>query len=175
MEQKPASLMKTSLTYGIYLGIATILVSVVLYVMGFTFERWAQYSTLPVTIIGIILAQLGYRKQLGDEMTYGQALGVGLMTAIFASVLTAIYTYLLYTVIDTSLHEQLIIFTEQKIVEQGKVPEEQLDMVMNITKKFLHPAALTAQVVFYGAIGGLIIGLLTSIFTKKNPSDEVPE
>ncbi len=175
MEQKPASLMKSALIYGLYLGIASILISVVLYVLGYTFEKWVQYTTYPILLIGVILAQLGYKKVLGGEMTYGQALGVGVMTVIFASVLGSIYTYLLYTIIDPSLQEQLRLFTEQQIIEQGRVPEEQLDTVLEMTAKFQKPWIISISAIFGSALIGLIISLITAIFTKQNPSDEVPE
>ncbi len=175
MEEKPVSLMKSSLTYGLYLGIVSILLSVVIYVMGYTFEKWVQYTTYPILIGGIIWAQLAYRKALGGEMTYGQALGIGTMTVIISGVLSAIYVYLLYTVIDPGLVEQLRLVTEQQIVEQGKVPEEQLDAVMEMTTKFQQPWIMALMAIFVGGFLGLIISLITGIFTKKNPSDEVPE
>jgi len=167
--------MKSALTYGLYLGIVTILVSVVFYVLGFTFEKWIQYPTYVILLAGVILAQLTFRKALGGEMTYGQAFGVGVMTVIFSSVLGAIYTYLLYTVIDPSLQEQLRLFMEQKLIEQGKVPEEQLDAAIEMMSKFQKPIILSVSSIFGGALTGLIISLITSIFTKKEPSDEVPE
>ncbi len=175
MEQKPVSLMKSALTYGLYLGIATILVSVIFYVLGFTFEKWVQYPTYIILLAGVILAQLNFRKALGGEMTYGQAFGVGVMTVIFSSILGAIYTYLLYTVIDPSLQEQLRLFMEQQIIEQGRVPEEQLDATIEMMSKFQTPLIISISSIFGGAITGLIISLITSIFTKKEPSDEVPE
>jgi len=174
MEQQPTSLWKSSLTSGLYLGIVLILVSVVLYVAGLTFETWVQYISYPILIAGAAYAQISYRKSLGGEMTYGQALGVGVMSIIFASVLSSIYAYILYTVIDPSLLEQIRLMTEQKIIEQG-VPDEQLDTAMNIAMKFQTPAAIAIMGIFGGALIGLIISLITAIFTKKNPSDEVPE
>ncbi|MCY1719138.1 DUF4199 domain-containing protein [Prolixibacteraceae bacterium Z1-6] len=174
MEEKPVSLMKSSLTYGIYLGIVSILLSVVIYVLGYSFEKWVAYAAYPVIIAGVVLAQLSYRKTLGGEMTYGQAFGVGVMTVIFSSVLSSVYTYLLYAVIDPSLIDQLRLATEQQIVEQGKVPEEQLDAVVNMMTKFQKPAIMAVLGIFGGALIGLVISLITAIFTKKNPSDEVP-
>jgi len=174
MEQKPASLLKSSLTSGIYIGIVLILVSVILYVANLTFETWAQYVTLPVIILGAVYAQLNYRKSLGGEMTYGQALGAGVLALIFASVLSSIYVYLLYTVIDPSLLEQVRIVTEQRIVEQG-IPEEQLDQVIEMSMRFQQPGIMAIMGVVMGALFGLIISLITAIFTKKNPSEVVPE
>ena len=174
MEQKPTSLWKSSLTSGLYLGIVLILLSVIFYVAGLTFETWVSYISYPVLIAGAVYAQLSYRKSLGGEMSYGQALGVGVMSIIFASVLSSIYAYILYTVIDPSLLDQMRVMTEQKIIEQG-VPDEQLDTAMNIAMKFQTPAAIAVMGILGGAFIGLIISLITAIFTKKNPSDEVPE
>ena len=70
MEQKPVSLLKSSLTSGVYLGIVLILVSVILYVAGLSFASWAQYVSYPVLIIGAAWAQISYKKALGGEMTY---------------------------------------------------------------------------------------------------------
>ncbi len=175
MEQKPASLFKSSLTSGIYIGIVLILVSVVLYVAGLTFETWAQYVTWPILILGAIYAQINYKKSLGGEMTYGQALGAGVLALIFASVLSSIYAYLLYTVIDPSLVDQIRIVTEQRLVEQGNIPEEQLDQVIEMSMRFQKPGIMAIMGIVGGALIGLVISLITAIFTKKNPSEVVPE
>jgi hypothetical protein len=123
---------------------------------------------------GIILGQLAYKKALGGTLTYGQAVGVGVLTMVFASLISGIYTYLLYAVIDPSLQEQLRIFTEEQIIQQGKVPEEQLEMAVNMAAKFQTPPIMFAMAVVGGAFIGTIISLITAIFIKKNPSDEVP-
>lgn len=175
MEQKPASLFKSSLTSGIYIGVVLILISVILYVAGVMFETWAQYTTWPILVLGAIYAQLTFRKSLGGEMTYGQALGVGVLALIFASVLSSIYVYILYTVIDPSLLEQVRIMTEQRLVEQGNIPEEQLDQVIEMSMRFQKPGIMALMGIFGGALIGLIISLITGIFTKKNPSEVVPE
>jgi len=174
MEQKPASIWKSSIMSGIYLGIALILVSVVFYVTGNSFSKAAQYVGYPVMIIGIILAQLSYRKSLGGFMSYGQALGIGVLTMVFASLLSGIYTFLLYEVIDPDLQEQMRIFTEEQIVKQGRVPEDQIDTAVEMAAKFQTPLVMFLTAIFGGAFMGLIISLITSIFTKKNPSEEVP-
>ncbi len=174
MEPKPVSLWKSSLTSGLYLGIVLILLSVIFYVAGLTFETWVAYISYPLLIAGAVYGQLSFRKSLGGEMTYGQALGVGTMTIIFASVLSSIYSYLLYAVIDPGLLDQVRIMTEQTLLERG-IPEEQLDASINIAMKFQTPPALAVMGVLGGALIGLIISLITAIFTKKEPSDEVPE
>lgn len=175
MEQKSTSVWKSASVSGIYLAIALILLSVVFYVTGNTFSKMAQYLSYPIMIAGIVYGQIVYKKELGGTLTYGQAFGAGLLTMIFASVLTGIYSYLLYDIIDPSLQEQLRIFTEEQIISQGKVPEEQIEMAVEMTTKFQKPIFMLVISPFGGALIGSIISLITSIFIKKNPSDEVPE
>ena len=174
MEEKSVSIWKTSLTTGVYLAIVMILVSVIFYVTGNPFSKVAQYLSYPLMIGGIILGQLSYKKALGGTLTYGQAIGAGVLTMVFASVISGIYNYLLFTVIDPSLQEQMRIFTEEQIIKQGRVPEEQLEMAVNMTAKFQTPVMMFVIGIVGGAFIGLIVSLITGIFIKKNPSDEVP-
>ena len=175
MEQQSSSVWKSALTTGVYLGIVFILTSVVFYVMGNPFSKVAQYLTYPIIIAGVVLSQISYKKTLGGEMTYGQAFGVGLLTMVFASIISGIYTYLLYEVIDPSLQDQLRIFTEEEIMRKGQVSEDQMEMVVDMATKFQKPPIMAAMAVVGGAFIGTIVSLVTAIFTKKNPSDEVPE
>jgi hypothetical protein len=174
MEEKSVSIWKSSLVSAVYLAIALILLSVIFYVTGNTFSKAAQYLTYPIMIVGIIWAQISYKKNLGGTLTYGQAVGVGVLTMTFAGVITGLYTFLFYQVIDPSLQEQLRIFTEEQIVQQGRVPEEQLEMAVNMATKFQTSLMMFIMAIFGGAFAGLIVSLITAIFVKKNPSDEVP-
>ena len=175
MEEKSASIWKSTMLSGVYLAIALILLSVIFYVTGNTFSKTAQYTTYPIMIAGIIWGQINYKKELGGTSTYGQTLLAGLLTMVFASVITSIYTLLLYTIIDPSLQEQLRIFTEEQMVAQGNVPEAQMEMTLKMTAKFQTPTMMFIMGIVGGAFVGLIVSLITAIFIKKNPSDEVPE
>lgn len=175
MEEKSTSVWKSSLTPGLYLGIFLILISVVFYVTGNVFSKTAQYLGFPIMLVGVIWGQITYKKVLGGTMTYGQAVVAGLLTMVFASILTSVYTFILYKFVDPSLIEQLHLFTEEQMVLQGNVPEEQMEMALQWSTKFQTPLVMLVSGLFGGAFIGLIISLITAIFTKKNPSDEVPE
>ncbi len=175
MEEKTASIWKSTFISGLYLAIVLILISVVFYVTGNSFSKMAQYLSYPIMLAGIIWGQVNYKKLLDGTMTYGQSLGAGTLTMVFASVISSIYTFLLYKVIDPSLQEQLRIYTEEQIIKQGRVPEEQIDMAVEMATKFQTPVMMVVMGIFGGALIGFIISLITSIFVKKNPTDEVPE
>jgi hypothetical protein len=173
MEQKSTSLWKSAVTYGIYIGIVSIVVSVIFYATGNTFSQAAQWVGIIVTIAAIVLVQINHRKSLGGFMTYGQALGIAVLSMLFASILSGIYQFVLTSYIDPSLQEQTRQMTEQRIAERGNLSQEQIDMAVNMYMKFQKPAIMLISSIFMGPIMGLVIGLITSIFTKKNPAEPV--
>lgn len=174
MEEKSASIWKSTMLSGVYLAIVLILISVIFYVTGNSFSKMAQYSSYAIFVAGILWGQISYKKELGGFSTYGQAFLAGLLTMAFASIISSIYTYLLYTVIDPTLQEQLRLYSEEQLMAKG-YPEEQMEMALEMTAKFQTPTMMVVFGIFGGAFIGAIISLITAIFIKKNPSDEVPE
>ena len=174
MEEKAVSIWKSTMITGVYIAVVLILLSVVFYVTGNPFSKISQYLTYPIFIGGVILAQITYKKALGGTLTYGQAVASGVLALVFVSAISGIYSFILFKFIDPSLTEQLRIFTEEQIIKQGRVPEEQLEMAVNMATKFQTPFMMLIMSIVGGAFLGLIISLITAIFTKKNPTDEVP-
>jgi hypothetical protein len=173
MEEKSVSVWKTSLTYGLYLGLALVLVFVIFYVTGNPFAKSAQWIMYGVMIAGVVITQLEHRKQLGGAINYNVALGVGTLTVIFASVITGFYNYLLYAIIDPSLSDQLRLFMEETMVKSGKVPEENIEAGLDLAMKLQKPLPMFFMTIFNGAITGVIISLITSIFIKKSGEEIV--
>lgn len=172
MKEQSTSIFKSAATVGVYIAVIQILVSVVFYVSGQPFSEIQNYLSWPLLFACAIWAQLSYRKSLGGEITYGQAFGAGFLAIAVSSLISSIYVYLLYTVIDPTLSEQLRLFTEQKLVEQGNIPDAQIDQVVEMTAKFQKPAFMLLFGVFGGALFGAVISLITAIFTKKAPKEE---
>ena len=168
---QPVSLWKSALTYGLYLGLALVIILVIYYATGNTFAKSANWVTYAVMIAGIIIVQLNYRKASGDVMSYGQALGIGVLTLVFASLITGFFTFLLHTVIDPSLQDQLRLTLEEQLVKQG-IPEDQMNMAIEMASKFQKPAIMFFMNIFNGAITGLVISLIASLFTQKKPIEE---
>lgn len=177
MEQK-TSIWKSGLMMGVYLAIAVILYSVVLYVTGLGFNKYAGYASILILIVGIIMIQLNYKKQQGGILTYGQGVGIALISMISVGVISLVYTYLLYAVIDPDYYQQFLLFMEEQttatLIERG-MGEEQIQMSLDMQQKFQTPVILAGGALVNSVIVGLIVSLISSIFIKKNPTDEVPE
>lgn len=176
MEQK-TSIWKSGLTLGVYLAIAVVLYSVVLYVTGLGFNQWAGYASIAIIAIGIVLIQLNYKKQQDGFLTYGQGVGVSVIAMISVGVISLVYTYLLYAVIDPDYYQQFLLFMEEQttatLIERG-MGEDQIQMSIEMQQKFQTPIILAGGALINSVFIGLIVSLISSIFIKKKPSDEVP-
>ncbi|HZH74290.1 MAG TPA: DUF4199 domain-containing protein [Mariniphaga sp.] len=171
MEQTSVSTWKSSLSYGLYLGIALVVIAVIFYVTGNNFSDSANWINYTIMTLGVVMAQIHFRKQLGGTMNYSQALGVGVLTMLFASVITGFFTYLLYAVIDPSLQDQMKLAMEEQIAKQN-IPEEQFEMAVEMATMFKSPAVLFFMNIAGGTFIGLIISLITSIFTQRKPIED---
>jgi len=97
---------------------------------------------------------------------------------IYSALITAVYIYLLYTVIDTGMIDKQLSMTESKMIEKG-VPEASLPQIMEMQAKFVKPWFITMMSILSSVFFGLILSLLASIFVMKqgNPllEEEVKE
>jgi hypothetical protein len=175
MEEK-VSVWKSNLTNGIILGLISIVYTLVLYFLDMTFNKSLGYIFMVVQI-GILFYMLkSYRDTyLHGYMTYGQSLGAGVVIILYSTILTTIFSYILYKFIDTGLTAKLLAITEEGMVKKG-VPQAQIDAGMAVSKKMLTPEFMLITGFLASMFFGTIVSLLVSIFTRKegNPLVEPP-
>jgi hypothetical protein len=166
-ENKKPSLLKSTVNYGAMLGLALVIYSLLLWMFDATFNQSLGYVSFAITVGGIILATRAYRDQeLGGYISYGQAIGVGTLTALFSGVITVIFTWLLYNVIDTGLAERNFIFMEEAYYAAG-MSDEQIDVALMMAKRFTTPLIMAVMGIIGSVFFGFIFSLVTSAFLKK--------
>jgi len=170
MEETKSSLWKNALNWGVIMGIVTIIYSLLMYFLDLSLEPWVNWASF-VFIIGVLIfATITYRdKVLGGTITYGQALGFGVLTILVSVIISAIYSYIFMTIIDPEFVNKLLAMQEEKMIEQG-VPAEQIEKGMEMVKKFMQPAVISLISIPSNMFFGLIITLITSAILKKNPA-----
>ena len=165
MEQK-STFWRSAMVYGLYVGIALTLFSVILYVTGQTQNKVLGYLAIPIYIAAIAVSQINYRnRDLDGVMSYGQGVGFAAALMIFSGIITALYTLILYK-IDPGLVEQIKNLQEQKMAAKG-MSEDQIDAAMQVASKFMTPGIMAISSLFGSVIMGTVVGLVTSIFTQK--------
>ncbi len=177
MEEK-VSVWKANLTNGIILGLAGVVFTLVMYFLDLTFNRSVGYIFYLLTVFLLYYFIKSYRDNYRHgSITYGQSVGAGVIIFLYYAIIAAIFTYILYTVIDKGLTDKMLAFVEEQIRKQGRVPESSIDTVMAFQKKLMKPEFLAIGTIINTMIIGTVISLIVGIFTRKesNPLLDSPE
>jgi len=182
MEPKSNTMFKSAMTSGLILGIALVIFSLVLYIMGIIKPpTWLGLLNYLIIIVGIVYGTKKYRDEdLGGEIAYSKALGFGVLVCVFASIISGIYMMLLMTVIDPEYINKLMSIIEEEYVKAG-LNEDQIDAAMGLVKKMQSPIFMVISSIIGFAFMGTIFSLVTSAFIKKekpifeNTTEQKPE
>lgn len=171
MENQSNSVTPLAMSYGLYLGLALILNSVLFYVMGSLFSPACGYLTYGILIGGIGWTMKTFREHQGEGgVTYGSALGLGTLQALFASLIFAFFTFVLFKLVDKTLIEKFLSILEEQFVKAG-MNESQIDAMMPMYRKFMSPVFYSLAQIFSITFYGFIFSLVLSIFFKKQSTD----
>jgi hypothetical protein len=161
--------LKSTMTVGLITGVALIIYTLLLYITDNLLEQNFFLGILNyiILIAGIVYGTQKYRDQsLDGYITYGKALGYGVVLCIFTGVVFGIFTYLLYGVIDPGLMEENMRIIQEEMLNQG-VPESQVETMTEMQREFRTPFMMLLGSIFSYSILGLIFSLITSAFLKK--------
>jgi len=176
MEEK-VSVWKANLTNGLILGLIGVVYSLVMYFLDLIFNRTQGYALLLVLIVALYFLVKSYRDNfLHGYITYGQAVGAGVVIFLYFSIITAIFTYILYAVIDPDLTAKQLAFTEELLAKRG-MAQESVDAAMKMQQKFIKPGIMAPFSILGNMVSGTIMSLIIAIFVRKegNPLIETPE
>ncbi len=178
MENQNYPAWKHAIMYGIYLGAALIILSLLFYVFDLYTENWVSYISYAVLLGGIVISAISYRdKHLNGYITFGQSFLVGFFTALFAGILAAIYTGVFMSFAGEEVTAVLLQKAEESMIATNPdMTDEQLDMALKMTAKMLNPVWLTVISFLSNLFFGAVFSLIASIFIKKeNKSLEVEQ
>lgn len=176
MEEKTTSLWKSSLTYGIYLGVISILFSVIIYITGLIETLGLMGSvligiiSLVITFILLLLFSKNYRKELGGYISFSNAFQFGLLVILFSVILSTIYNYIFHTLIDPEYTKNIMMLMQQKTLsymENAGVPEIQIDKALEKFDELPSLWDTIRQSIVSGLISGVILTLITAAIVKK--------
>jgi hypothetical protein len=163
------SQVKVAMTYGAMYGLASSIVYLIFYFAGADIDnkapQWIGYLVLIATLYAGIKS---YRDQdLGGFISYGKSLGTGTLIGFFGGIIAGFFTVLMFTVIDPGLAQKIVEKAQQDMLEKGNMTEEQINMAVSWTQKFMNPGALFLFSVIGSVFMAFIFSLIISIFTRK--------
>jgi Protein of unknown function (DUF4199) len=176
MEQK-VNAWKTNLTNGLILGLIGIVYSLIVYFLDLYFNKAQGYIFLLIQVALLFFLMKSYRDNfMHGQITYGQSVGAGVIICLYYAVIMAIFSYILYALIDPGLVVKQLAIAEESMVKKG-LPQAAIDTGMAFSAKIMKPAIISISSIFLNMIWGTILSLIVSIFIKKegNPLIDTPE
>jgi hypothetical protein len=176
MEQK-VSVWKANLTNGMIMASISIVYSLIMYFLDLYLNKVQGFIFLPVLAVITFLLLKSYRDNyLHGQMTYGQSFGAGMVLYLYYAIVMAVFTYILYAIIDPGLVDKQLAMAEEMMVKRGS-PEAAIEAGMSIQKKIMKPEILAPLSIFGTMLWGLLISLIISVFVRKegNPLIDTPE
>lgn len=176
MEQK-ISVWKANFNSGLILGFVGIVYSLVVYFLDLSLNKTQTYIFFVILIFLLFYLIRSYRNNyLSGYITYGQSLGAGVVICLYYSIISAIFTYILFKFIDTGLTAKIVAFAEETMSKKG-FSQTQIDAGMAFQRKIMVPEIMAPFSILSNMFYGTVISLIVSIFIRKegNPLIDAPE
>jgi Protein of unknown function (DUF4199) len=158
---------QTHIMYGFITGIIMVVLGIVLYVTGLTFKNEAvQYIAQIPFLVGVILNAMAYSKANDGFVTFGNVFGSGFKMSLIVAIVMVVWSFIAMFVFP-DMKDKVLALAREKMLVNPKVTEEQIDMSLNVMKKYwtaIMVAGALFGTLFYGAIFALIGGAIA----KKN-------
>jgi hypothetical protein len=172
------SVWKANLNNGLILGLIGVVFTLLLYFFDLMLNKSLGYILLPIDLVVLYFMIKSYRDNtLNGNITYGQSVGAGVIIFLYSTIISVIFSYILYKYIDPGLINKILASSEETMSKRNGITQEQIDAGMAFTKKLMTPGFMAITGLIAGMFMGTIITLIVSIFTKKegNPLIDVPE
>lgn len=158
------TVMSVGLKFGLILGVVSILITLVKFMAGANpmENNWINnVISLALVVLAVVFAHRNFKEGGDGFMSYGQGLGVAMVTVIISTILSGLFMYVYMNFVDISAWDAIWEKAEEDMIAQGQ-SDEAIEMGLSWGKKLfwiIFPLA--------AAFWGLIIGLIVSIFTQK--------
>lgn len=169
MQTNTNPLLRHAFLFGALVGGVLILTSLMFYFRGVPISVNPQITSINYFLIitGIYFGLRIYRNDiLNGIISYGRALGAGVLIIGFAGAFYAIYIYVLVKYFDASILQEFIAITEKSLIE-AKYSDEQVELFMALYEKITPGAFAFAQ--WFSKLGaGFLFSLILAFFFSRN-------
>jgi hypothetical protein len=184
MESQKTNSYKLAMTYGLYFGLISIILSVIIWATNFM-EYLGLFGSVLLGFLQLVLlvflliyfTRLYRNNELGGKITFGQAFVFGVLIVVFSTVISSLYSYIFNKFIDPDYAQRIITMMQDKTYQwmsSKGVPEDQIESAMQKfeAKGIPSPMETLITSMEFGLIGGAIMSLVSSAIVKKNVVSE---
>lgn len=174
---RPKSFFEKNLVkYGLIGGVVAILIMVILYLVDEKLLANQMVGLIsPIVLMAIgVFAAVAQRRDNGGYISYGEAVGTSIGSFMIALVISTLFSFLLYMVIDTSLLgmiREAQVEQMDAMLDKGNMSQEQYDQSIRYIEEMgtgMMIFGWSMAVIVAGVIA-LIVFLISSIFVRREP------
>ena len=170
METKNVNFLSITLRNGILLGLASVAFTVLLYITDFLYTDSTLLAVITwlINVVFIVMAVEQYKKANEGFLSIGEAIKVGVLVAVIAGVIGAIYQVIYATIIDPDYYDKVVEVAMKKMSAMANFNEEQLEEFQD--KMYANKPSIVSSFstsIIFSAIGGLIISAIVGAVKKK--------
>jgi len=174
MENQPALSKKSlMLNYGVLMGVSTIVISVLNYAFGNTYEpHWSINVVSALAIIAIIVLGVKKLKEVQNGfLSVGDAIKTGLGVTVIGALISMVYMYLFTKFIEPEFITNIVELNRTKTLEAApQITDEQLEMSSNMTRDYFY-AFTFGVIVIFNLFIGFLTGLVAGLVMKNTEED----
>lgn len=171
MENQPVSPKKVMLNYGLYLGLASIVLSVILYVLNMHLEQSLFQTIGGLLIIGaiVVLGISEFKKRNGNVLSLGQALKIGLGIAAVGALIGIVYTFIFMYFIEPDFMNQMGEIQREAMLEKNpNMTQAQIDNAEKMMKTFSSPWMIAIFQMISTLFIAFIVALIGGLVMKND-------
>jgi membrane-bound ClpP family serine protease len=170
MGEQPSTA-RVALKWGAFLGVTLMVITLVMYLTDQTANPLFSVLTLGSMVAFLILSMRDFRSLNGGYMSYGEGLGVGTLVSAIGGLLSAAFITFYNVVIDPTVQQRALEAAREKMEEQGKLTDEQIDQALEFSQKFQSPGFTFIAGVLGTIIMGFLLSLIVAAFIRRNKAN----
>lgn len=136
-------------------------------------NRLLSFVNYGVMIVVIVLAIRAYMGDHGGIATFGRAFKVGFLTTLVMAVISLIWTYIYFGLIDSSFVETMKEASMEQMIEQQGLSEEDAENAMGMMGFMFNPVGMAIMGGISLTFMGTIFSLVIAAIMKKNPPETI--
>lgn len=171
METQSPSVKKIALNYGVLLALFSIVLQVISYALDSHIDRpwWLSFIQLLISIAIIVLGLRAFKQENAGYLSFGQAIKTGVAISVIAGIISVIFNYIFITFIDPDFIQKTMDFTREQMEQNPSLTEEQINMSMEMSAKFMTPWIMSAFAIIGTLFFGFVISVIAGLAMRKNP------
>jgi len=162
-------IVKTSIKWGIFLGLAVVIGTQILTWAGLGLTNWFVLLTFFCVILFIIFCLREIKSSLSGKISFGKAVLAVVILVLISRIIFQLYMFIYTQYIDPDW-VNTVAESWTKTLQEANTPAEKIDKQINAFRKSYEPLSMfTIQLINYG-LPQFVIGIIVSIpfvFRKK--------